>query len=241
MADQENNRVVEFATPFSTGETESAVIGQSLFTTGASSLTATGLAEPAEIAFDKAGNLWVPEYGTNNRVTEFTAPLSTNEAASGVLGQTSFTTTSSGTTATQFDEGVWAIGIDKSNNVWAADYSNNRVLGFGGAGYTPPSGPNTLPPVIAKHLTFNFVGAPSIVGNLVTQYGGALVYNVPGFNPSVDLYANTFSACLSSGPGTITLAGFTNMLIGPNATEFIVYHWYTISTSAQGWPTEPSC
>jgi streptogramin lyase len=99
VADSSNNRMLEFKTPFTSGMSASLVIGQSDFTTAGSSTSQNGLYGPEGVAFDSAGNLWVADT-FNNRTLEFTPPFTTNQGASLVLGQESFTTNTQATTAT---------------------------------------------------------------------------------------------------------------------------------------------
>jgi sugar lactone lactonase YvrE len=86
VADQGNSRVLEFSPPFSNGMPAALVIGQPGFKTstynqgsgfsssscniGDRSVNPCGLFNPAGVAFDSSGNLWVGDYG-NNRVLEF--------------------------------------------------------------------------------------------------------------------------------------------------------------------------
>ncbi len=83
--DPQDNRVLEFSPPFSTGMSASSVLGQPDFTSSAASTSATGLSlvtttiSMANIAFDQSGNLWIGDTG-NNRVLELTPrnnPVST--------------------------------------------------------------------------------------------------------------------------------------------------------------------
>jgi len=108
--DAGDNRVLRFPKPFSQTATvfPDLVIGQADFTTGAanqgglsaSSLSFSGI--QGAITFDTAGNLWVADSG-NNRILRFSAgALATGKsglAADLVLGQTTFTVNSEGTTA----------------------------------------------------------------------------------------------------------------------------------------------
>ena len=128
VADGGNNRVLEFTAPFSTGEAASFVVGQSSFTTNTCARTQKGLCFPVGTAFDKSGNLWVAD-GGNNRVLEFTAPFSTGEAASFVVGQSSFTTNTCATNQSGLCA-PYGITFDSSGNLWVADNFNSRVLKF---------------------------------------------------------------------------------------------------------------
>ena len=96
VTDTGNNRILEYTAPFHNGEAASLVIGQAGFGASVAATTANGLSNPHELAFDSSGNLWVADTG-NNRVLEYqkaaSAPyFSTDEGASIVLGQSSFTT-----------------------------------------------------------------------------------------------------------------------------------------------------
>jgi len=129
VADQNNNRVLEYKAPFSTHEAASLVIGQSSFTGSATATTSTGLSGPTGLAFDSSHNLWVVDMG-NSRVLEYTAPFSTGEAATLVIGQSSFTSsdfTDTNSTGLSYPTG---LAFDSGGNLWVADQSNNRVLEY---------------------------------------------------------------------------------------------------------------
>jgi len=128
VVDSGVNRVLEYKTPLSTGEAASVVIGQSSFTGSSYGTSATGLYTPTGLAFDKSGNLWVADL-YNNRVLQYTAPFSTGEAASIVIGQSTFTSNSNDHTGTTFN-GPIGIAFDSAGNLWVADNGNSRVLEF---------------------------------------------------------------------------------------------------------------
>jgi sugar lactone lactonase YvrE len=130
VVDTGNSRVLEYKTPFSIGEAATLVIGQSSFTSSDFSTTnSTGLSYATGIAFDSGGNLWVADQG-NNRVLEYKAPLSTNEAASLVIGQTSFTASNTGATGPSNLNGVKALTFDSGGNLWVVDFRQSRVLEY---------------------------------------------------------------------------------------------------------------
>jgi sugar lactone lactonase YvrE len=128
VADEDNNRVLEFIPPFSNGMNASVVLGQPDFVSNASHTTQSGLNTPQGVAFDGSGNLWVAEF-FNNRVVEFVPPFSNGMNASLVLGQTDFTSSSPATSQSGFLEPD-AVSFDKSGNLWVAEFDNNRVLEF---------------------------------------------------------------------------------------------------------------
>lgn len=65
----------------------------------------------------------------NSRVVLFDYPISTGEAASTVLGQDSFTTSTQTTTASGLGFPAKAIA-DSGGNIWVADTFNNRILEY---------------------------------------------------------------------------------------------------------------
>lgn len=83
---------------------------------------------PYAIAFDSSHDLWVADAG-GDRVLEYKTPLSTDEAASLVIGQSNFTGLGSATTSTGLDTPN-GLAFDSSGNLWVTDSSNNRVLEY---------------------------------------------------------------------------------------------------------------
>jgi sugar lactone lactonase YvrE len=128
VSDTNNNRILEFSPPFTTGMNASLVLGQSSFTTYGNSTSPSGLYYPAGLAFDSAGDLWVTDAG-NSRVLEFKAPFTSGMSASLVLGQPSFTSSAPGLSAKGLNF-PFSLAFDPLGNLWVADSGNNRVLGF---------------------------------------------------------------------------------------------------------------
>ena len=128
VSDTDNNRILRFNAPFSTGESASLVIGQSAFTTDGTGTTQTTLNAPFGIAFDSSGNLWVSDQ-VNSRILRFSPPFTNGMSANLVIGQTGFTTSTNGATQStlHYPDG---ISFDPRGNLWVADYGNNRVLRF---------------------------------------------------------------------------------------------------------------
>src|SRR5437867_805493 len=139
LADNANTRVLMFpkGAGFTNGEAATIVIGQGSFTTNTIGTTETTLSSPKGISFDSAGNLWVTD-SLNNRVLMFPkgTGFTNGEAATIVIGQSTFTTAASGVSATAIFR-PQGIAIDSSGNLWVADSSNHRVLMFPkGTGFT---------------------------------------------------------------------------------------------------------
>lgn len=128
VTDGGNNRALKFAAPLTSGMSASLVIGQSVFNFGGVATTATGLDNPAGIAFDSAGTLWISD-SFNNRVLGYSEPLTSGMAAGVVLGQADFT--SSGAAASQSGFTTpFGIAFDSQGNLAVADTRNNRVAEF---------------------------------------------------------------------------------------------------------------
>lgn len=128
VADTNNNRIVEYKEPFVTGEAASIVIGSPSFDKGMYPTTASSLAAPYGLAFDKAGNLWAVDY-YDNRILEYMPPFKNEMNASLVIGQPDFTSNSDGSTKDRTNLPS-SIAFDGSGNLWVTDSLNNRALEF---------------------------------------------------------------------------------------------------------------
>ncbi|MDE1830526.1 MAG: NHL repeat-containing protein, partial [Thaumarchaeota archaeon] len=131
IADTGFNRMLMFPSPFTNDEGATLVIGQENFTSSGPALSSTGLDQPYGMAFDDNGNMWVADTN-NNRIVEYKAPFTAGEQASIVIGSPSFDKGTSPTTASSL-AAPYGLAIDKSGDLWAVDYYDNRVLE-----YTPP-------------------------------------------------------------------------------------------------------
>src|SRR5262249_28610627 len=134
VADQTNSRVLEYEAPFATDRTADRVFGQGgSFTTGTCNLggtSATSLCNPAGVATDLAGNLYVADRGSS-RVLEYDTPRVSGVTADRVFGQggsfTLGTCNTGGVSVTSLCS-PGGVAVDAAGNVYVADQSNSRVL-----------------------------------------------------------------------------------------------------------------
>jgi sugar lactone lactonase YvrE len=91
VADNGNNRVLQYWPPFSNGMAASLVLGQANFTTYSLTppSTSSTIWFPMSLAFDTSGRLFVADMMAN-RTLIFTPPFSNNMAATLVIGQQDF-------------------------------------------------------------------------------------------------------------------------------------------------------
>lgn len=133
VASRAQHRILRFpdATTLANGANAEAVFGQINFSGVAPGSTATKLDSLFGIHLDRTGRLWVADTD-NNRVLMFIGASTLpgfGATPDLVLGQPDFTTTSPGTTGAKMGFPV-AICVDAADNLWVADFGNNRVLKF---------------------------------------------------------------------------------------------------------------
>ena len=241
VADLLNGRVLEFAAPFSTNEAASVVIGEPNFAASNDEVNKAGLNAPNALAFDSSGNLWIVD---GHRVLEYSAPFSTHEAASLVIGQNTFTNSSVVTTSTGVDSPD-GIAFDSSGNLWIADGGNNRVLEYkapfstfeaaslviGQANFTS-SGTSPVTNPTATNLTQPAGIAFDSSGNLwVADFGEARVLEYASSGGSASTSATTAKSTASTSMSTSTQTS--------SASATSVTSTSTSTTSGGGVPVYP--
>ena len=147
VADQDNNRVLGWrnADSFSNGAPAGLVIGQPDFiSSGCSAASAHSLCQPAGVAVDGAGNLYVADAG-NNRVLEYTNPFAACGSTLPMRGRSgqpglwpgrklhleacNIDTGNGGSTAIDLCDPT-GVAVDAAGNLYVADAGNNRVLEY---------------------------------------------------------------------------------------------------------------
>ena len=213
VADALNNRVVVYLDPLAGGgmqgvsghpgdETQDYVFGQGgIFTTTAcnkgGSVTAGTLCTLQDFATSGGGvgvgangNVYIADTG-NNRVLAYSNPLAgsppstTAFAATGVFGQTSFTSSAvSSTSATSLDAPI-DVKVDSSLNVYIADSVNGRMLEFN----TP--GASSIGPAANS-----VIGKSSFTSGFCSPTSASCVSNASGV--AIDSSGNVFAADLAN-------------------------------------------
>ena len=130
VSDAGNNRVLKYIQPLTTDAVADVVFGQPNFTSGGSGTTQSTLYLPEGIALDGNGTLYVAEY-SNNRVVGFFPPFTNGMNAFTVLGQPDFVTATQLNPPTiQSLASPQDLAFDSNNNLYVADFANNRVLKY---------------------------------------------------------------------------------------------------------------
>jgi uncharacterized protein (TIGR03437 family) len=140
VSDTNNNRILIWknSVTFRNGDPADLVIGQPDLTTAipnvdnaAQTPTATSLAGQRGMALDKAGNLWVADFG-NNRVVHYARPVDQTGRVSAdiVLGQKDLVSNAVPAVSPSTFQGPSSIAIGPAGELFISDTGNNRVLQF---------------------------------------------------------------------------------------------------------------
>jgi sugar lactone lactonase YvrE len=236
VTDYENSRVLIYNTPISTDQNAAFVIGQKDFTTTDTGTSATSLYYPWASHFDVSGNLWVTDYD-NSRVLEFKAPFSNGMAASVVLGQTNFTSSESGTSASTFGDPSNAVS-DSTGHIWVSDYDNSRVLRFS-------------PPFTTGMSADLVLGQSNFTSNNCDTTATSLCYPWQGlaFAPNGYLWVSDYDNCrilgyappFSMGMAASIVIGQSSMTTdncGTSATQFEYAYGLAVDSSGNLWAAD---
>jgi hypothetical protein len=206
VADYNNNRVLEYTAPFSACSSYPCVggpanivfgidaTGKNFTTVGpCSAPTATDLCQPAGIAIDASGNVYISDNGFG-RVLEYNNPIGSNPpnvTANLVFGIDSTGknfTARGGPTAKLSAIGIDSpvgVAVDASGNLYVADNQFNRVLEFNN-----PLGSN--PPNVTADLVFGVDSTGKNFNSLGICGGPGLISLCPPTGVVVDKNGNLY-------------------------------------------------
>ena len=130
ISDRGNHRLLLYPFPLSTGMSATVVWGQTSFTTSTTGTTQSTLNTPQHGSQNSTTQFFIAD-GTNNRILVFsTSSPTTGQNAANVLGQTGFTSSSTGLTQSTLNT-PHAVEFDASNNrLFVSDNANVRLLVF---------------------------------------------------------------------------------------------------------------
>ncbi|MFI5348202.1 MAG: NHL repeat-containing protein [Elusimicrobiota bacterium] len=180
--DTSNNRVVRYAVPISSGMNATLVLGQSNLTTRTANVggavAANTLNQPAGLALDAAGALWVADTN-NHRALRFLPAFATGMNASRVLGQPDYVHNTDDLVNARGLHNPWFVVVDSTHNrAFVADAGNNRVLWWNDAATLTTGKPadgvigqqdfnsNSSPAITAKSLSYPLGMAVDAAGAL---------------------------------------------------------------------------
>jgi len=131
-----NNRILRFAAAHTIATNKPnavQVLGRPNFTSSGAVLSQSGQNQVYGLALDATGRLWAPDY-SYHRVLRFdiAASLGNGANASGVLGQSTFTSSAAGVTQNGFS-GSLMVAVSATGTLYVAEYTNNRVTRFDNA------------------------------------------------------------------------------------------------------------
>lgn len=222
---------------------------------------ARGFDLPHHIAVDRAFNLYVVDRD-NNRVLAFAGPVQTNQAASLVFGQASFTSATANANGLSADSlnQPHGVAVDATGNLYLADSSNHRLLAYDTplvpkiTGLSPNSspvssagfrltvdGPFFLPGSLVRWNSTNLTPTSATPTRLVVDVppgfvatAGTATITVVNPNPSVGP-ANVVGFPIGSPPAPNPGDLVPDQVIGqPNFASFIANNGGSSATSLNG-------
>jgi sugar lactone lactonase YvrE len=150
VADNINNRVLEYDAPLTSDTTADLVIGQSSMSNAGCGGGLTGLCEPQGVAVDSTGTLYVTD-NDNDRLLQFSSPRTTDASVDRIFGQpnsTGSSCNSGGVSASTLCD-PRGVALDAVDNLYIADGDNHRVIVYQ-ANNRPTATPLTLTPAMPR-------------------------------------------------------------------------------------------
>ncbi|MEM6998894.1 MAG: hypothetical protein AAF419_03530 [Pseudomonadota bacterium] len=216
VSDNSNNRILVWNNPQSkaNGANADKVFGQSNYTSGGDGTSQNDLSGPRLLTSDKLNNLYVCD-AVNNRILVFNevGSKSSNANADLVLGQSNFTSNSSGTSQSELNNprGIGVLATNLRSYLAVGDRSNNRIMVWGVTELEVDETANLagfMPGVDnsgSGGLTFAITSSPSVGSvSLVNASTGEFNYIPGGECPLNSDSVVTFGYTVSNVNGCIT-------------------------------------
>ncbi len=233
VADSGNARLVRFPAPFAQPanqpQTADTVLGQNSLTSYNPSASQFLMQEPYGLTLFSNGNLAVSDPAAN-RVLVFEANggiFTSGQAASIVIGQSGFNSTTAGGGNTQLNS-PRHLAVDSSDFLYISDYNNARLVVY--------AKPVTNPPGNPAFVSGNSVGQPeSIAVSYATGYiwiaSGSYVTQYPALNqlgqnptPTQQFQEFTLANTGTFGPLALALDPFDDVVVADSANRLSFFY-----------------
>ena len=229
VVDNSNDRVLKF-NDVNSKEVSNASADLVLGVTGSAATTSNEFYLPKGIAV-YGTTVWVGDsYG--QRVLRFDNPTSSGVAASGVLGQSNFTSTNYGTTSSTFSYPGY-MAVDNSGRLYVNDETNRRILIFNNAASIANGAAADVVLGQPDFTTNSRLGGQNGFGQMKqSQFGGSFPNGYPGsiaVDPVnnkllvLDPNDNRILQFAASNPLPVELASFT----ASSEKNGVTLHWKT--------------
>jgi DNA-binding beta-propeller fold protein YncE len=208
VADRNNARVLGFnILSITSGEDAEHVLGQSNFTSGSFSVTQSGMYRPEDIAIDTATDRMFVVQSEAHRVTVYDiSSITDGEAATAVLGQADFTSSTQATTASGMSYPV-SVAYDSANDyLFVGDGSNNRILVFDAA--TTTNGESAI----------NVIGQSNFTSASVSGVNSSVLFQLKGIKFDT---ANNLLYAAQSTYNRVSVFDVASITNGEPATNLI--------------------
>jgi uncharacterized protein (TIGR03437 family) len=233
VADSGNGRAVRFPAPFAqpagSVQTANLVLGQAdLVSTPNLNVSQNSMTQPFGVAIFAGGgapgssSLAVSDTASN-RILVFNRPsggdFTSGQAATYVVGQSTFSQSLSGTSSSQFNN-PRHIAVDSSDRLYVCDSNNNRLMVFSKPTSNNPSATLLVPELSTPQgVTVSFLTGRS----WVTSTGNSVVYQLPEFETLQSTDAPTQAIASSLGPLALALDPFDNLVVADSANRVTFY------------------
>lgn len=130
VADKSNNRVMIWNGPIAgNNPTANLVLGQTWFNSSSSGTSQSQYNQPVDVAINQDDVVFISD-SNNNRVLMYSTAVSVNgQSADKVLGQSTFSDSSSGVSSTKFSN-PQGLSTSNSTGLYIADSNNNRIMAY---------------------------------------------------------------------------------------------------------------